>query len=378
MPPIYLDYQASTPLLPEVREKMTTTLGSLSANPHSTTHLHGREASSIVELARENLSKLICCEPENIIFTSGASESNNFLIKQGAALKPNRKTILVSKIEHKCVLETAHSMSQQGYKIVEIKTDKFGFVDTDHFASELNEEVALVSIMAANNEIGTILGLPDLIKATHNVGALFHSDAAQYISHADFDASELDADFVSLSAHKMYGPKGIGAAYISPHAFESIEPFITGGGQQDGKRGGTLSPLLCSGFGEAANQYLRKGHLIRAETIALRDRFFHQMTEIFDEDIRLLGPNLNTRHAGNLNLQFKQDASTLLGRIAPYLSASNGSACSSGQITASHVLRAIGLKSEEAQKCVRFSFGIGLTPEDIDNAAKEFKMVLRT
>ena len=378
MPPIYLDYQASTPLLPEVREKMTATLSSLSANPHSTTHLHGREASLIVEIARENLSKLICSEPENIVFTSGASESNNFLIKHGAALNPNRKTILVSNIEHKCVLETAHSMAQQGYKIVQIKTGKFGFVDIDHFTSELNEDVALVSFMAANNEIGTILDLPKLIKAAHKVGALFHTDAAQYISHSDFDVTELDADLVSLSAHKMYGPKGIGAAYIAPQIFESIEPLILGGGQQDGKRGGTLSPLLCSGFGEAANQYIERGHFIRAETTALRDRFYFLMKQIFEQEIQLIGPHLNLRHAGNLNFRFKQDSSNLLGRIAPHVSASNGSACSSGQINASHVLRSIGLKTEDAEKCVRFSFGIGLTHEDIDNAANAFKNALKT
>jgi len=269
-------------------------------------------------------------------------------------------------------------MSLQGYNVVEIRTGKFGFIDIDHFTSELNTDVALVSIMAANNEIGTIPNLPALIKSTHKVGALFHTDAAQYISHDNFDVRDLNVDLASLSAHKMYGPKGIGAAYIAPHIFEAINPLIFGGGQQDGKRGGTISPLLCLGFGEAANQYLNKGTFIRNETIALRDRFYHQMTQLLGQDVKLIGPALNLRHAANLNLQFNQTSSRLLGRITPQVSASNGSACSSGQIDVSHVLRAIGLSVNEAEKCVRFSFGIGLTSLMIDNAVQAFEAILKT
>ena len=376
--PIYLDYQASTPLLPAIKETMIASLGKLSANPHSATHLHGREAGTVVEIARENLGELLSTEPENIIFTSGASESNNFLIKQGAALQPNRKTILISNIEHKCVFKTAYAMSNQGYNIVEIKTNKTGQVDIGHFISQLNNDVALVSIMAANNEVGTIQKLTHLIDLTHKIGALFHSDAAQYISHNHLDVTALDVDLVSLSAHKMYGPKGIGAAYIAPHIFEAIEPLIFGGGQQDGKRGGTLSPLLCCGFGEAAKQYLKHGPELRAETMSLRDRFYHQVTQVLGDSVNLIGPPLQDRHAGNLNFQFKKSSSNLLASIAPYVSASNGSACSSGQINSSHVLRAIGLNNEEAEQCIRFSFGAGLTFNDVDKAVKELISALKT
>lgn len=232
MPPVYLDYQASTPLLPSVKSRMSDILYGLAGNPHSAIHLHGREANSIVEKAREQVAELIGSEAENVIFSSGATESNNFLIRQGVALNRKRKTILVSSIEHKCVLETAYDLGQNGYKIIEIKTDQFGNIDTSHFKSSLNEDVALVSIMSANNEIGTITDLKPLIAAAHKTGALFHTDAAQYISHADLQTNDLDADFISFSSHKMYGPIGVGAAYIAPHLFEEVGPFILGGGNK--------------------------------------------------------------------------------------------------------------------------------------------------
>ena len=377
VPPIYLDYQASTPLLPAVKSSMSNILDSFVGNPHSQGHLHGREANLAVETARDKIASLIGSEAENVIFTSGATESNNFLIRQGASLNGDRKTILVSSIEHKCVLETAYRLTENGFKVIEVKTNQFGNIDTAHYEATLSEDVALVSIMSANNEIGTITNLSPLIDAAHNMGALFHTDAAQFISHADFQTNDLDADFISFSSHKMYGPIGIGAAYIAPHLFEELSPLIVGGGQQDGKRSGTLSPLLCAGFGEAANQYLNNGHEMRERTKALRDHFYNNLKNTLGSSINLVGPDLKTRHVGNLNIKFDQSASTLLGRIAPVLSASNGSACSSGQIQASHVLRSIGLSNDEAERCVRFSFGIGLTTENLDRAVASIVSTLK-
>lgn len=378
MPPIYLDYQASTPLLPAVKSSMIDILHSISGNPHSATHLHGREAGLIVETARDKIAELIGSEAENVIFTSGATESNNFLIRQGAALNQKRKTILVGATEHKCVLETAHDLSRYGYRVIHIKTDQFGYIDQGHFTEALSDDVALVSIMSANNEIGTITDIKPLISAAHNVGALFHTDAAQYISHSDLQTDDVDADFISLSSHKMYGPKGIGAAYIAPHLFEEISPLLFGGGQEDGKRGGTLSPLLCGGFGEAANQYLEAGSEIREKTRTIREYFYSSLQNKFDDKIKLIGPELSLRHIANLNIKFDEPSSALLGRIAPTLSASNGSACASGQIDSSHVLRAIGLSAKEAENCIRFSFGIGLTMDDIDRAVFEISATLKT
>ena len=378
MRPIYLDYQSSTPLLQPVKEFMSDLLEGFLGNPHSETHIHGRESSLIVEQAREHIADLICADPTNVIFTSGATESNNFALKQAPMLNPNRKTILVGSTEHKCVLESANEMKKQGYTVIALKVDNAGYVDNEHFKEMLTDDVALVSIMSANNEIGTISEIAPLIDAVHSIGALFHTDAAQHISHSNIDVNETYADFISFSSHKMYGPKGVGAIYIAPHLHERMEPFIHGGGQQDGKRSGTLSPLLCGGFGAAAKQYVKNGDEIRSRTKALRDQFYNQLTENLGAKVELVGPSISERHIGNLSIKFEKSSSNLLGQIMPNLSASNGSACSSGEISASHVLKAIGLPESEADRCVRFSFGFGLSDEEIHTACKVLTSAFQT
>lgn len=378
MRPIYLDYQSSTPLLQPVKEFMSDLLEGFLGNPHSETHIHGRESSLIVEQAREHIADLICADPTNVIFTSGATESNNFALKQAPMLNPNRKTILVGSTEHKCVLESANEMKKQGYTVIALNVDNAGYVDNEHFKEMLSDDVALVSIMSANNEIGTISEIAPLIDAVHSIGGLFHTDAAQHISHSNIDVNETYADFISFSSHKMYGPKGVGAIYIAPHLHERMEPFIHGGGQQDGKRSGTLSPLLCGGFGAAAKQYVKNGDQIRSRTKALRDQFYNQLTENLGAKVELVGPPISERHIGNLNIKFEKSSSNLLGQIMPNLSASNGSACSSGEISASHVLKAIGLTESEADRCVRFSFGFGLSDEEIHSACKVLTSTFQT
>lgn len=378
MRPIYLDYQASTPLLPPVKEFMGNLLEGFLGNPHSETHIHGRESSLIVEQARDQIADLICAEPTNVIFTSGATESNNFALKQAPMLNPNRKTILVGSTEHKCVLESANEMKKQGYTVIALKVDNEGHVDNEHFSEMLSDDVALVSIMSANNEIGTISKITPLIDAVHSIGGLFHTDAAQHVSHSNIDVNETYADFISFSSHKMYGPKGIGAIYIAPHLHERMEPFIHGGGQQDGKRSGTLSPLLCGGFGAAAKQYIENGNQIRSRTKDLRDQFYNQLTESLGARVELVGPSISERHIGNLSIKFEKPSANLLGQIMPKLSASNGSACSSGEISASHVLKAIGLTESEADRSVRFSFGIGLLDEEISSACKILTSAFQT
>lgn len=378
MLPIYLDYQASTPLLPPVKEFMSNLLEGFSGNPHSETHIHGRESSLIVEQARDCFAELICADSANVIFTSGATESNNFALKKAPILNPERRTILVGPTEHKCVLESANEMRKQGYTVIALKADNKGAVNIEHFHEMLSDDVALVSIMTANNEIGTINNITPLIDAVHLIGGLFHTDAAQHISHSDIDVGETYADFISFSSHKMYGPKGIGALYIAPHLHEKMEPFIHGGGQQDGKRSGTLSPLLCGGFGAAAKQYIENGAQIRNRTKALRDQFYDQLLADLGAKVELIGPSMSERHIGNLNIKFEKQSDNLLGQIMPKLSASNGSACSSGEISVSHVLKAIGLTNFDSDRCVRFSFGVGLLDEDIQTACKTLTSVFRT
>lgn len=357
---------------------MASLLEGFSGNPHSEIHLHGRESGLIVEQARDQVSELIGADPSNVIFTSGATESNNFVIKQAPRLRGGRRTILISAIEHKCVLESAHALEASGYKVVILRTDEEGIVDYEFFRNALSEDVALVSIMTANNEIGTINDITLLIEAAHEVGGLFHTDAAQHISHSDIDVNHIYADFISLSSHKMYGPKGIGAIYIAPHLYEQVEPLIHGGGQQDGKRSGTLSPLLCGGFGAAAAQYVENGSQIRSNTKHLRDSFYKQIHDGLGDRIGLIGQSLENRHIANLSIKFETSSDNLLGQLMPIISASNGSACTSGEISASHVLKAIGLSNQEAEHCIRFSFGVGLSDKEIEIAAQALISAFQT
>lgn len=367
--PIYLDYQASTPLAPSVKAAMVKALDVV-GNPHSALHHHGRDSAYLVETARDSVARLIGCEADSVIFTSGATEANNQAILKGVRLKPQRKIILVSSIEHKCVLEAAYAKQDDGYCVERIPVDRHGRIDDVLLSDMLNESVALVSVMSANNEIGTIQNLEPLVEKTHDVGALFHTDAAQQLTHSDIDVMNLGVDLMSLSAHKMFGPKGIGALYIAPHLIDKIEPLIHGGGQQDNRRSGTLSPMLCAGFGQAAELLLSDGDSIRKTSLELRDGFLSTLQNLMGDGVKLVGPSLAERHLSNLNLLLSKSAGEILMQASEILSASDGSACSSSYSRASHVLTAIGLSELEAQKCVRFSFGPDLQPDDLALAAK--------
>ena len=367
--PIYLDYQASTPLAPSVKAAMVKALDVI-GNPHSALHHHGRDAAYLVESARDSVAQLIGCEANNIIFTSGATEANNQAILKGVTLKPQRKKILVSSIEHKCVLEAAYAKQDDGYSVERMPVDRQGRVDEIRFSDMLDDDVALVSIMSANNEIGTIQNLEPLVEKAHDVGALFHTDAAQQLTHSDMDVMNLGVDLMSLSAHKMFGPKGIGALYLAPHLIDKIEPLIHGGGQQDNRRSGTLSPMLCTGFGQAAELLLSAGDSIRKKSTEIRNGFLSALQALMGDSVKLVGPSLTERHCSNLNLLLPKSASEILMTTSENLSASDGSACSSSYSRASHVLTAIGLSERQAQSCVRFSFGPGLQPDDLALAAK--------
>ena len=339
-------------------------------NPHSAFHYHGRDAAQLVETARDSVAQLVGCEADSVIFTSGATEANNYAILKGARLIPQRKKILVSSIEHKCVLEAANAMRDDGYIVERIPVDPQGRILEARFEDMLDDDVALVSIMSANNEIGTIQEIEPLVEKTHNVGALFHTDAAQQLTHSNIDVMSMGVDLMSLSAHKMYGPKGIGALYITPHFTHKIEPLIHGGGQQDNRRSGTLSPMLCAGFGQAAELLIAEGDSIRETSSSLRDDFLSVLQALMEGNVKLVGPGLAERHCSNLNILLPKSASEVLMKASSTLSASDGSACSNSYSRASHVLRAIGLFESEAQNCVRFSFGPGIQADDLSLSAK--------
>ena len=349
-------------------------------NPHASDHAFGWETSRAVSESALEIARLIDADQDEIVFTSGATEANNLALlglgKRSAG--GARKRILLSAIEHKCILAAALVLTEQyGYQVGHIPVDKRGRVDIDALDALLDEDVLIVSIMAVNNEIGTIQDIPALARRVRSVGALFHCDAAQAPVAMNLSGIAREVDFLSLSAHKMCGPQGIGALYIRRDLHSRIEPLIYGGGQQDGLRSGTIPVALCVGIGAAA-ALLAAPHAqaARAQLSARRNRFVDRVLSVH-ADISLNGAGLTDRHPGNANLCFRgYSAHELLNSFQPTLAASSGSACTTGMPEPSHVLKAIGLSGEDADASIRFSLGFETTNEDVDAAVQIIEQVL--
>lgn len=367
---VYLDYQASTPLDPRVIAAMMPYFGEKPGNPHATDHSFGWEAAKAVELAAQQVATAIGADPDEVIFTSGATEANNLAIIGIAGRKPpSRKRILVSSIEHKSVLATAAATRRLGLKVELIPVDREGVVRVDQFSRQLSDDVLLVSVMAVNNEVGTIEPIGQVAELCHATGALFHTDATQALTTEALDVGVLQADLLSLSAHKIYGPMGIGALYMRRDIQRQIEPLFYGGGQQHGLRAGTLPVPLCVGFGEAAAICAYEGEVERTRIRNLREEFFQELQRIVPR-IKLNGPTGIARHVGNISVCFPGiEADVLLGALQPQVAASTGSACTSGTIEPSHVLRSIGLNHDEANSSIRFSIGRFTTGDEVSRAA---------
>jgi cysteine desulfurase len=374
---IYLDYQASTPADPRVVEAMLPYFTDSFGNPHSSNHILGWKSADSIESARYEVASLVGALPEEIVFTSGATEANNHAIFGVlAGNQTDRKTILISAIEHKCVKEAAYFFARQfGHRIMEVPVLESGLVDRAAFLSLLTDDVVLVSVMAVNNEIGTIQDVAWLAEHAKRVGAIFHCDAAQAPEAIDLDVVELGIDLLSLSAHKIYGPKGVGALYIESSLQNDFLPLVHGGGQQSGLRSGTLPTPLCVGFGVAAS-------IIRKEGIQNRERL-QELSFGLLENLRranvifsINGDAIN-RHPGNLNLEFPGiDAESLINMLQPLICASTGSACNSGIIQSSYVLRSIGLSEERASASIRFSVGRFSDEEQLVEAANKIAIAI--
>lgn len=373
MKTIYADYQATTPVDPRVVERMGPYWGDRFGNPHSADHVVGWQAAEAVREATDAVSSLIGADADEIIFTSGATEANNLAIL-GLARRalPMRRRLLVSAIEHKCVLATADfAASREGLTVETIPVDGEGFVDIDWLSSEVDETVLVVSIMAVNNEVGTIQDITSIASLLQQCGILFHCDAAQAPCAMDVSTLAQYADMISLSGHKFYGPQGIGALYIRRDVRGQVEPLIHGGGQQDGLRSGTVPVALTVGMGAAAEIVgSHEGAEDRLRIGSQRDRFVDAL-RCQNIPLKINGPDSERRHPGNANLRFSgRDAQNILGSLQPRLAASTGSACTSGVPEPSHVLRALGLSGEEADSSIRFSFGKFTTNEDVSRGAE--------
>lgn len=369
---LYFDFQATTPVNDDILQKMIPFFTERAGNPHSSDHSVGWQSSRAVSDARQNIATLIGADADEIVFTSGATEANNLgllgLINRRSDKK--RKRLLISTIEHKSILGVARVFAERfGFCLDYVPVDKEGHVSVSAIKDLLDDDVLAVSVMAVNNEIGTIQDIKGLSEASRDAGAIFHCDAAQAPVAMDLSHFAQDVDMLSLSAHKMYGPQGIGVLYVRRNLHDRIEPLIYGGDQQGGLRSGTLPVPLCVGMGEAAN--LMRSVLIQEQRAILssrRDQFIDALKKL-PWDIRLNGPTGPNRHPGNANILFQGFAAhDILGALQPHLAASTGSACTSGVTEPSHVLRAIGLNGDEAEASVRFSLGFSTDDDDIDKA----------
>ena len=369
---IYADYQATTPVDPRVVERMAPYWNETFGNPHSSDHAVGWRAGKAVQDASESVAALIGADADEIVFTSGATESNNLaLFGLARRAPPGRNRILVSAIEHKCVLAAARALAaREGFTVETIPVDGEGFVDPAEVEARLDDDVLVVSVMAVNNEIGTIQDVPRLGACLAARGIPFHCDGAQ--APCAMDVSELasNADLVSLSGHKMYGPQGIGVLYIRRALQGRVEPLIHGGGQQNGLRSGTLPLPLCVGMGAASSLLGGTEAAAERERIARQRDGFLALLQGAGWPVSVNGPKANGRHPGNANISFTGvEAHDLLGVLQPRLAASTGAACASGVPEPSHVLSALGLSAAESDASVRFSFGRLTTDCEIETAS---------
>ena len=369
---IYLDHQASTPIDPVVLSEMLPYFGERIGNPHSLDHSIGWQAARAVDAAAQKVAKLISADADEIVFTSGATEANNLALL-GLGIKKTegkRNRVIISAIEHKCILETGRTLHNRfGYKVDLLPVDSVGCVDYDELEKILDEDVLFVSIMAVNNEIGTIQNIPMLSQMIAPSGAIFHCDAAQAPCAIQLNNITNFVDLLSLSGHKMYGPQGIGVLYIRRDLQNQIEPIIYGGGQQNNIRSGTIPVPLCVGMGSAAEQYQSAHQHQEREYLRERTQIFVDRMMELPHSISINGPDSELRHPGNANFSFKEfDGRDLLNLLQPRIAASTGSACSSGIHEPSHVLQAIGLSASLAASSVRISLGRNTTLDCINEA----------
>lgn len=356
---IYLDYQASTPVDPHVRAAMQECGERFFANPHSTHHRFGKQAADAVMTARHDIEASLGAANEEVVFTSGATEANNQAIASVlfANNDRHRNRILISAIEHKCIKNAAHFYANRlGYVVEEIPVLATGIIDIEAYQSLLSDDVLLVCVMAVNNEIGVIQDIKSLTQQAKQFGAFFHCDAAQAPEALDIDVKDWQVDMLSLSGHKIYGPKGVGVLYITNALQARLPPLIHGGGQQSGLRSGTVPTELCVGMASAMTLSQSQASESRGKLAALKKRFIDELAET-NIMFRLNGDQ-TACHPGNINIELTgHDASALLTAMQPEICASTGSACNSEMLLPSHVLKAIGLTDEQATSSIRFSLG---------------------
>ncbi len=364
--PIYLDYSATTPADPRVAEKMGAclTLDGNFGNPASRSHIFGWKAEEAVENARAQVAALVNADPREIVWTSGATESNNLAIKGVMHFYQSKgKHIITSKVEHKAVLDTCRELERQGYEVTYLDPNKEGLITASQVAEAIRDNTVLVSIMHVNNEIGVINDIAAIGEICRSKQVFFHVDAAQSPGKVEIDLDAMKVDLMSFSAHKIYGPKGIGALYVRRKPRVRIEAQMHGGGHERGMRSGTLPTHQIVGMGEAFRIAKEEMKLENARILKLRNKLlngFKDMEQVF------VNGSLEHRVAGNLNISFNFVEGESLMMALKDIAVSSGSACTSASLEPSYVLRALGLEDELAHSSLRFSIGRFTTEEDID------------
>jgi len=364
---IYLDYQATTPCDERILEKMLPYFCGIFGNPHSRNHIHGWMAEEAIDTARQQIADIIGADEREIIFTSGATESNNLAIKGVTEFyKADKNHIITCATEHKCVIDSCRRMEQEGFKVTYLPVQTNGLIDLKELEAAITDKTCLVSIMAVNNEIGVIQPIAEIGKLCRSKGVFFHTDAAQAVGKIPIDVNEMNIDLLSISGHKIYGPKGIGALFVRRKPRVRLKALISGGGQERGMRSGTLPTPLCVGLGEACSIARREMARESERVKKLTDRLYKGITEQL-EQVYLNG-DLEQRVPGNLNLSFACVEGEGLMMGCKEISVSSGSACTSSSLEPSYVLRALGVKEDMAHTSIRFGVGRFTTEEEIETA----------
>ena len=377
--PVYMDYHATTPVDERVLEAMMPFYTEYFGNAASVQHRFGWIAKEAVENARKKVAEAIHAEPREIIFTSGATESNNLAIKGAAeSLKVKGNHIITTQIEHKCVLDSCKRLEQLGFDITYLPVDRFGKVNIDDISNTITSETILVSVMAANNEIGTIQPIEEIGKLCTERGVLFHTDATQAVGKYPIDVIKMNIHLLSFASHKIYGPKGVGALYVRSHQPRvTVQTQMDGAGHEHGLRSGTLNVPGIVGFGKAVQISLEEMEDENARLVKLRNRLEEKLLSI---EHTTMNGHPSERLPNNLNVTFHGFRGDQLMTEVPDVAVSAGSACVSediGDMDYSHVLRAIGVTPEDGRSTIRFGLGRFTTEEEVDVAAARFIHAVR-
>ncbi|KAI4347694.1 hypothetical protein L6164_008482 [Bauhinia variegata] len=365
--PLYLDMQATSPVDPRVLDAMLPYYLSRFGNPHSRTHLYGWESDSAVENARAQVASLIGASPKEIVFTSGATESNNISIKGAMHFyKEKKKHVITTQTEHKCVLDSCRHLQQEGFDITYLPVGTDGLIDLEKLRAAIRPDTGLVSVMTVNNEIGVVQPVEEIGKICKEFNVPFHTDAAQALGKIPIDVEKWNVSLMSLSGHKIYGPKGVGVLYLRRRPRIRVEPQMNGGGQERGIRSGTVPTPLVVGMGAACELAMKEMEYDEKRISALQERLLNGIREKLDGVV--VNGSMERRYAGNLNLSFAyvEGESLLMG--LKEVAVSSGSACTSASLEPSYVLRALGVDEDMAHTSIRFGIGRFTTEAEIDRA----------